>query len=383
LSFSFYGAGCYSNGSYAYSSWTRDRGGDSASTFSSSTAFNQDASGTWVNRTTGISTSGVNGTFVYTASAGNTFEQSQSASDGWTEHEEGTYSGYRWNVSSGTFDEGSAYTSSYSSAGSSSASDGTAFSANSSFSGSGGQRSNSHLHQEGTFGTGSWNLSCYLQTVHSTGSDTLVQYGSAGVLGPTGQSSATTYTYNATGTYDLYAAGNMVGGSYSYGSYALDYKVTSNAEATESGSNATFSSFERDDKDLYSYSYSVRGTGGAGGSWTQSALETIARNFDGTLSGGGTVSSHGMITMGYSGSGGINLATGLAIVASAAAAKPTGGSCAALTCRESKLRVGNGSPMAGVSQSCISMAKPMRFGNSPTRTRKRRRRALVRAFEWE
>jgi hypothetical protein len=174
------------------------------------------------------------------------------------------------------------------------------------------------VHEEGTWSNGRWNLSCFLQTINALGSDTFQKTGSASAAW---QNSNFTYTYGALGTYNLYETGQYSNYSYSFGSYALDYKVTSNAEWTEKGGNAIFSAFSRDDTDNYSYSYSVRGSG-ATGTQTQSALETISLIFNGTYAAGGTVSSISIFTMGYSNSAATGISSGIVLFPGAVVAKP-------------------------------------------------------------
>jgi hypothetical protein len=104
---------------------------------------------------------------------------------------------------------------------------------------------------------------------------------------------------------------------------SLDDRSTRNEESQETGANASFTSYTRDDTDDYSYALHEEGSGSVG-TYTQTSLETISRNFDGDLVGGGSVHNHSTETFGYSSSGTFSLAGGGSFVPSSKAARPLG-----------------------------------------------------------
>ncbi len=71
-----YEAGQYSDGSYSFSSAVHDEHAEDSTSYAVTETLVREGTGTWVNDRSGISTSGVNGTFLYSASGSMTVSES-------------------------------------------------------------------------------------------------------------------------------------------------------------------------------------------------------------------------------------------------------------------------------------------------------------------
>ena len=130
-----------------------DESSSDSTSFSSALTFLRTATGTLVNDTQGISTNGVNGTFVYSSSSSSTNARHQGSLDSQTTHEEGATANGSTAYSSYVMTATSSSASSYSSSSGNAASDGYGYSS----SGSGGATDSTTEHEEGTFANDSWN----------------------------------------------------------------------------------------------------------------------------------------------------------------------------------------------------------------------------------
>ncbi len=149
-----YRAGTWGNGSYANGSAVHDEHREESADYTRLSDFERHATGIWVNLRTGISTSGVNGTYLYTADGSAMYDNSWDSTNCYTSHQEGSYANNSFNVSSFVYDGESSNDSSYDYSGSDTATNTTGFEIDGSFSGSGGQTGSWSLHKEGS-GTGS------------------------------------------------------------------------------------------------------------------------------------------------------------------------------------------------------------------------------------
>jgi hypothetical protein len=100
MSSSDYLAGSYANGSYNFSSYTHNEQASDLATLSASGTETDASNGTLVNNTQGISTSGINGTYLYAASGSSSWSGSETASDTYTLHAEGCFTNGSWALNS-------------------------------------------------------------------------------------------------------------------------------------------------------------------------------------------------------------------------------------------------------------------------------------------
>jgi len=125
----------------------------------------------------------------------------------------------------------------------------------------------------------------------------------------TGQSANGTISASSTETFSLYRSGTHSNGNWRFASLALSFEASGDAIAMEAGSNANFTSYEREDAYSYEYDLSAVGSGGVG-TYTEDALETASYAFDGNLVGGGEVHDSSLVTVAFSDSGTVSLASG-------------------------------------------------------------------------
>ena len=301
-----YDAGNWANGSYAYTSATHNEtSGDSTSYLGLGT-YTQTSSGTWAHDAEGISTSGVNGTFAYSGSTSWSYEEESNATDSYSQHEEGKYANNSWAVTSGVLNTSGTVTYDADGEGGTTATNTTGFTSSSSYTWDSGSSDTASLHEEGTYSNGSWNLSCYLQqeTALSSANETRT-----GESAATGQSSEFTYTWQAAETYTLYKAGTYSNASYNFSSFVLDDKYNTSDDYTETGNNANFSSYTREDTSSYTWHMHQTGTGSTA-SYTETSTSTYTHFFEGDETGGGTLEDSNSVAPGYTNSGSYDMADG-------------------------------------------------------------------------
>ncbi len=216
------------------------------------------------------------------------------------------------------YDDQGEWESSYSESGSDDASNNSGFDIAGSFSGSGSNAGSWTVHEEGTYSNGTWNLSSYAETGNEQWSDSS-EYDETQSDGT--YNSTSTQTSSDQGTYSLYRTGTYGNGSYSFGCMVLDYQTSETDERTESGDNAVYSDYTRDDKDEYSYSYHQV----ANGDYTQTGVETITRDLDVTLRAGGSIHVHSVIPLSYTTSGNRSTSSGDIFIPDGQGSQPSGG----------------------------------------------------------
>lgn len=137
---------------------THDEHAEDSASYAVTESLARSGTGTWVNDRSGISTSGVNGTFLYSASGSKTASESGSSSGCYTLHETGSYADGSWSLGCMVLDESGQFNSAYSYSGGDSASNTTGFSIAGNFSGAGSDSGSMSLHEEGSYSNGTWNF---------------------------------------------------------------------------------------------------------------------------------------------------------------------------------------------------------------------------------
>jgi len=138
-----------------------------------------------------------------------------------------------------------------------------------------------------------------------------------------------TYAYQAADTNSLCEAGTYANGSYSFASFALNHQYSTTEDYQETGSSAGFTSYAREDKDIYSYVMQQTSSGSAA-NYTLSATETVSTTFNGTLSGGGTLADALSVIRAYIKSGTYDVSSGVTMDANPEASRPARVAVAAL-----------------------------------------------------
>jgi hypothetical protein len=301
-----YGAGSFTNGSISLSSLVHSERSNNSMTKTFGGLYQGSSTGTVVNDTQGISTRGVNGTFNYSSNLTTTFASLATAENSFSMNYEGKYGNGSTSLTSLALTGVVTLGFQFQQLGTYSATSTTGYSSYGMNSMSGGYLAVSRLHAEGSMTDGNLNLSCYLLQSGLVGNSALVRTDHSVAPGATSDS---TYTWDAAETLSSYQEGQSANGSYSFASLALDYQTTTNGQYTESGSNSSFTAYNRSESDTYQFDFKNVGSGSVG-TFTQNATETVGYSFSGTLSGGGTLVDGNSLSPAYTGTGTVGIDSG-------------------------------------------------------------------------
>jgi hypothetical protein len=312
---SLYEAGTFSGGRYSLSSVLWDSQARNNATYTQAGTLTNSGSASESHSGDNIFTGGgtINGSYSFSSSSTFIFNSGSNSGNSGTLHQEGSFSNGSYAYTSMTSSETASVNQSYQYSGSESQS-GTSFTSNASYSGAGTFTSLSTLNKQGTFLNGSWSLSSILNDYTEQASESYTRTGqgtyvSGGTYNPVTSTYSYTYTTQGQSSAVLHEASSYANGSYSYASFSANESATSESHFQETGSNASLSSYSRDDTALHCYSMAQTGSGQAA-NYTQTVWDHYAFTYSSTPRSGSPFSSSGSTTLSSSLSGTFSLAAG-------------------------------------------------------------------------